>query len=108
MLDKLEAIKLRYNDVEQQLSDPGVVSDMKRYAKLNKEYKDLGLIVIVYEKYKLVISNIQANKEILNSDEEAEMKEMAKMELDDLEPEKERIEEEVKMLQTMRAYLTHA
>ena len=98
MLDKLEAINLRYQDVEQQLSDPGVVSDMKRYTKLNKEYKDLGVIVAVYEEYKLVLSNIDANKEILGTDEDPEMKEMAKTELDELEPKQIDLEEKVKML----------
>lgn len=98
MLDKLEAINLRYQDVEQQLSDPGVVSDMKRYTKLNKEYKDLGVIVAVYEEYKLVLSNIKANKEFLSTDDDPEVKEMAKMELDELEPKQIALEEKVKML----------
>ena len=98
LLEKLEAIKLRYEDVEQQLSDPGVVSDMKKFTKLNKEYKDLGIIVTAYNEYKLTISNIAANKEILNTDDDPEMKEMAKMELDELEPQKEKMEEDIKIL----------
>ena len=82
MLDKLEAIKLRWEDVEEQLSNPDTMQDMKRFAALNKEYKDLGKIVDEYKIYKNVMSNIEANKEILNNEKDAEMREMAKEELD--------------------------
>jgi len=98
MLDKLEAIKHRYDDVEQQLSDPGVVSDMKRYTALNKEYKELGTIVEVYHEYKLVIDNIEFNQELLKTEEDAEMKDMAQMELDELIPNREKLEEDIKYL----------
>ncbi|MCL4112005.1 UNVERIFIED_CONTAM: hypothetical protein GTU68_038821 [Idotea baltica] len=98
MLDKLAAINARYEDVSQQLTDPGIISDMKRYKKLTKEYKDLGVIVEVYKKYRDVISNITTNKEILKTDDDAEMKEMAKMELDELEASKVEMDEEIKML----------
>ncbi len=98
MLDKLAAINARYEDVSQQLTDPGVIADMKRYKKLTKEYKDLGVIVEVYKKYKDVISNIDTNKEIMKTDDDPEMREMAKMELDELETAKEEMDEEIKVL----------
>ena len=78
MLDKLEAIKLRWEDVEESLSNPDVIQDMKRFAALNKEYKDLGKIVDEYKIYKNVMSNIDANKEILSVEKDAEMRELAK------------------------------
>ena len=58
MIDKLEAIKKRFEEVSKQIIDPDVISDMKRYIKLNKEYKDLEIIVNAYSKYSNVISNI--------------------------------------------------
>ncbi len=96
MLDKLEAIKNRWLDVEQQLSDPGVVNDMKRFKELNKEYKDLKPIVDALEEYKNVLSNIQNNKEIIKTDDDPEMKEMAKMELDELNQRQTEMDEEIK------------
>ena len=82
MLEKLEAIKLRWEDVEEQLSNPDTMQDMKRFAQLNKEYKDLTKIVDEYKIYKNVMSNIEANREILNTEKDPEMRDMAKEELD--------------------------
>ena len=98
MLDKLEAIKLRWEDVEEQLSNPDVIQDMKRFAGLNKEYKDLGKIVDEYKIYKNVRSNIEANKEILSNEKDAEMREMAKEELDELIAKQEEMEEAIRLM----------
>ncbi|WP_353137414.1 peptide chain release factor 1 [Pseudopedobacter sp.] len=98
MLDKLEAIKLRRDDVERELSNPEATQDMKRFAQLNKEYKDLGLIVDEYFKYKNVVSNIAANKEILANEKDQELREMAKEELDALLPEKEEMEAKIRLM----------
>lgn len=97
MIDKLEAIKEKFMYIEGQLSDPDIISDMNRYKKINKEYKDLKAIVDVYEEYKKVLGNIQTSKEMLKDPDE-EMREMAQMELDTLQPRQEEIEEEVKVL----------
>ncbi len=98
MLDKLEAIKERYEYVSEQLGDPDVVSDMKRYTKISKEYKNLGEIVTAYDAYKNVLDNIATNKEILATEEDEEFREMAKMELDELLPKVAEMEEEIKFL----------
>lgn len=98
MLDKLEAIKLRRDDVELELSNPDVLSDMKRYAQLNKEYKDLGLIVDQYLIYKNVISNIEANKDILTNEKDQELREMAKEELDALLVQQEELEAKIRLM----------
>jgi len=98
MLDKLEAIKVRWEEVERELSDPATVGDMKRFALLNKEYKDLGKIVDEYKIYKNVMSNIDANKEILSVEKDEEMRDMAKMELDELLPQKEELEEKIRVM----------
>ena len=98
MLEKLEAIKLRWEDVEEQLSNPDVIQDMKRFAQLNKEYKDLTKIVDEYKVYKNVMSNIEANKEILSNEKDAELREMAKEELEILLKQQEELEEKVRLM----------
>jgi peptide chain release factor 1 len=95
MLDKLESIKLRFDEVSELLVNPDIISDMKRYIQLNKEYKDLEPIIVAFKEYKNVLSNIESSKEMLKDDE---MKEMAKLELDDLQPKVEVMEEEIKLL----------
>jgi len=98
LIDKLEAINSRFNEVAQQITDPSVISDMKRYIQLNKEYKDLEDIVGVYKEYKNVLDNIKSSKEILSQEKDEEFREMAKMELDELSERKESLEEEIKIL----------
>ena len=95
MLDKLEAIKNRFDEVSELIVDPNIISDMKQYIQLNKEYKDLQPIIESYHDYKNILSNIENAKEMLKDDE---MKEMAKMELDELTPKKEELEEVIKVL----------
>jgi len=97
MLDKLQAIKDRYIYLEEQMSDPALISDMGRYRKVSKEYKDLQAIVNAYEQYKQLLGNIQTAREMLK-DESAEMREMAELELEELEPQQEELEDQIKML----------
>ena len=98
LLQKLEAIKIRFDEVSQKIVDPEIIADMDRYVKLNKEYKDLEEIVKVYKDYKNVIENIESSKEVLETDDDPDMKEMAKMELDELVPRKAELDEEIKFL----------
>ena len=98
MLDKLEAIKVRFDEVSKLIVDPNIIADMKKYVKLNKEYKDLESIVFVYNKYKNIISNIDSAKEILAEENDIELKEMAKSEIDLFFAEKEKIEQDIKIL----------
>ena len=95
MLDKLEAIKNRFDEVSELIVKPEVISDMKQYILLNKEYKDLLPIIDTYKIYKNLLSNIDGAKEMLKDEE---MKEMAKMELDELLPKQSLIEEDLKVL----------
>ena len=85
MLDKLEAIQDRYYYLEEKLSDPVVLGDMKQFAKINKEYKDLTEIIDTFKEYKLISGNIDSAKEMLK-DTDPEMKEMAQLELSTLSP----------------------
>jgi len=98
ILEKLEGVKLRFEEVGQLITDPEVINDMKRYVKLNKEYKDLEPLVEAYETYKNILSNINDAKEILATEKDEEMREMAKMELDELEAKVDPLEEEIKIL----------
>jgi len=98
MQDKLEAIKARWEEVGRLIIQPEVVADHKQYSKLSKEYSDLESIVKVYERQKIVASNIQYNKEILKTEQDEEMKELAKMELEENEAEREKLEEEIKVM----------
>lgn len=95
MLDKLEAIKNRYLNLQDQLSDPAVMQDMSQYTKINKEYSSMKGVVEVYEEYSDVLGNIKTSKEMLS---DPEMKEMAQMELDELVPRKEELEDKLKIL----------
>lgn len=97
MIDKLEAIRDRFYYLEEQMADPAVISDMDRYKKISKEYKDLKLIVEVYKDYKKLLGNIETAEEMLK-DKDPDMKEMASMELEELRPRREEMEERIKML----------
>jgi peptide chain release factor 1 len=98
MLDKLEALKLRYQDLEMQLSDPGVVNDLSRFKKIGKEYRDLEPIVETYEKYKSILSNLKFSKQLLETEKDPDMREMAKEEVDSLQSQVEPIEHEIRQL----------
>jgi len=97
-LSKLSVIVERHQEVSKQIVDPDVISDMKRYTKLMKEYKDLNAFVEVHGKYKDVLENIDSSKEIIQTEEDPEFKDMAKAELESLEAKKEKMDEEIKMM----------
>jgi peptide chain release factor 1 len=92
MIDKLEAIRERYNEVSQQITQPEVVSDLKRYKTLSKEYKDLDKIMVQFAAYENVLSNIDSAKQVIATEKDEEFREMAKAELDELYPKKEEME----------------
>ncbi|MCX6322956.1 MAG: peptide chain release factor 1 [Sphingobacteriales bacterium] len=91
MLDKLEAIKAKFDDLGVALTNPEIVSDNKKFSSLSKEYRSLGKIVDVRNAYVSLLENIGFNKEVLESDDE-EMRDMAKTELPILEEKKEELE----------------
>ncbi len=98
LLKKLEAIYYRFEEVGKLIVDPDIISDMDRYVKLNKEYRDLEEIVAAYKAYKNIIDNLKSSRELLAEETDPEMREMAKMEIDDLEAKKPELEEEIKVL----------
>lgn len=98
LLEKLASIKDRWTEVSQLITDPDIIADMNRYVKLNKEYSDLKEIVDVYEEYKNVLDNIKSSKEILGKEKDEEFREMAKMELSELEDKLPGLEEKIKLM----------
>ncbi|MFO7922485.1 MAG: peptide chain release factor 1 [Bacteroidales bacterium] len=98
ILEKLEGVRLRFEEIEQLLTDPDVASDMQRYIKLNKEYRDLEPVVKTYREYKNILSNIDSAREILSTEKDEELREMAGMELDELQKQVEPIEEKIRVL----------
>lgn len=98
LLQKLEAIYIRFVEVGTLIVDPDIIVDMKRYVKLNKEYKDLEELVAVYKEYKTVIENLESTRDLLKIEQDPDMREMAKAELDDLEHLRPEIEERAKLL----------
>ena len=98
LLGKLESVNYRFIEVGTLIVDPDIISDMDRYVKLSKEYRDLEEMVIAYKKYKSIFDNLKSARELLETEKDPEMREMAKMEIDDLEKQRPIIEEEIKML----------
>lgn len=98
MLDKLETLYIKYKQLEEKLSDPEATNDMEKFKSLNKEYRNLEPIADKYLEYKELLSNIDTNREILKNESDAELKDMAKLELDELTPQVEPLEESIRYL----------
>jgi len=98
LADKLEKIKNRYDSINEQLSDPNISADREKMISLTRERSDLSEIVEAYSKYASVLKNIKGNKEIIETVNDNDLVSMAEAELDDLNAEKERLEEEIKVL----------
>ena len=98
MIDKLQAIKDRFLNIQEELNDPIVISNQRKYAQLNREYKELQKVVDAYEKYKKLLDNIESDRYILQNEKDAELRDMAKTELDDLLVQQEQMEEDIRQL----------
>ena len=95
MLDKLEAIKAKFDDIGVALTNPEIVGNNKRFSQLSKEYRSLEKVVNAYTQYKRLLSDIEFNREALMGDDE-ELRELAKMETAELEVQKETLEKQVR------------
>lgn len=98
LLNKLGFIVERRQEVAKLIVDPEVISDQKRYAQYSKEYKDLGEIEEAYLEYKNVLDNMDSSRQILREEKDEEFRELAKLELAELEERQVELEEKVKML----------
>ena len=98
LLQKLEGLEIKFKEISTLITDPAVIADMKRFVKLNKEYSDLERIMKTKNEYETTLKNIAEAKEILQTEDDPDMKEMAKAELDELEPKLPEMEEAIKLM----------
>ena len=98
MLEKLEAIYNHWLEIGDLIADPDIMSDMKRYIKLKKEFKDLEQIIDAYKEYKAVMNEITSAKEILNTEKDDDLREFAKSEYESNMIKKNEMEEKIKFL----------
>ncbi|PJA98037.1 MAG: peptide chain release factor 1 [Ignavibacteriales bacterium CG_4_9_14_3_um_filter_30_11] len=98
LVEKLEKIRIHFDDINQQLSDPELLKDREKVIQLSKERSDLEDIIVCYKKYSQVLNNIKGNKEIIDKEKDSDLIEMAETELEELEVEAVNIEEEIKIL----------
>jgi len=98
MLEKIQIVKQRFDEVNDLIIQPDIISDQKRYVQLNKEYKDLKTMVDLGLVYESLMSNIDEAQEIISDGSDAEMVEMAKMQMEEAKAQIPAIEEEMKFL----------
>ena len=98
LLNRLEGLDARYEEIGTLITDPSVIADQKRYVKLTKEYKSLENLLNAANKYKKLLTDIEEFKFLIANESDAEMREMAKEELDASEPLIPKMEEEIKLL----------
>jgi len=98
MLEKIQIIKQRFDEINDLIIQPDVISDQKRYIKINKEYKDLKKILDKAQVYETLISNIEEAQDIISDSSDSEMIEMAKLQLDESKQQLPKVEEEIKFL----------
>ncbi len=98
MIEKLEAIRERFEQLKELMIQPEVIADIKEYSKLNKEYKDLDKVMIVYDAYLKLQTHLKEAKEVLDQEKDEAFRDMAKAEIDELEPQISEKEGELKQL----------
>lgn len=98
LISRLEGLSARFEEVSTLITDPAIVSDMKRFVKLNKEYSELDKIIKKRNEYQRFLRNLAEAKEILDSENDPEMREMAKAEIEAIEPKIGPLEEQIKLL----------
>jgi len=98
LLQRLDGIEARFEEVSTLITDPAVIADMKRYVRLSKEYKDLEKLTASTRRYRQFVDDIEEAKAILASENDPDMREMAKEQLDTATEAMPALEEEIKLL----------
>lgn len=98
LLEKILGLQEKHDSLQAQLSDPAVISDMKRFIKLNREYKELDPVIAAGNEYKKLVEELEMAKEILATEKDEDLREMAKMEIAEIEPKLPQMEENIKIL----------
>ena len=98
MFEKLNALEEKYEDLTRKLSDPDVITNQEQFRKYAKSHAELGEVVEKYREYKKIAQEIVDTKDLLHTETDAEMRELARSELTDLEPQQEELEQELRTL----------
>ena len=98
ILDRLDGLKIKYEEIGQQMTDPEVIADVKKFVALNKEYKELEPIVETAERYQKAVKDLAEAKDMLVNEKDEDLKEMARAEISELEPLTAEMEEQIKLL----------
>lgn len=98
LLERLEGLDARFKEISTLITDPTIISDTRRFIKLNKEYGDLERIIAKRDEYRRTVNNIEEAKQILSAESDPDLRDMAKAELEELEPKVAPLEEEIKIL----------
>ena len=98
MIDKLEIAEHRFEDIARLLTQPDLMNDIKKFTALSKEYKELEKLVSLFREYRTVLKNYEESKELFLIEKDAEMKQMAKEEIELLEPRKIELEERLRLM----------
>jgi peptide chain release factor 1 len=97
-LDRLAGIRARFEEVEQMITDPAIIADMKKFVKLNKEYRELEPLVEAFKEYKTIIENLKAAQDILTNEKDEELRELARSEMDEMNSRVGPMEEKIRIL----------
>ena len=98
ILERIDGLEAKFHEVSLLITDPSVIADQARYVRLNREYRDLERVLESAEKYKKAVNNLAEAKEIFYNESDADLREMARAEIDELEPQIPALEEEVKLM----------
>jgi peptide chain release factor 1 len=98
LLEKISGLHKKLESIQEQISDPSIMSDMKKYVQLSKEFKEIGPIVKAGDRYRKMVEDYDAAKEIIHNEKDEELREMAKEELAELEERLPSMEEEIRLL----------
>lgn len=98
LLDKLNSLAIRFEEIEKHITNPDVINDMTRFVKLNKEYRELENIVFIRNKYEQLLNNVAEAKQILDNESDIELRQIAKEQLDECTEKIPAMEEEIKLL----------
>lgn len=98
ILDKIEGLEAKFHEVGLLITDPAVIADQARYVRLNRDYRELEKVLGSAEKYKRAVQSLEEAKQLLYSEQDPELREMARMEIDELEPALPKLEEELKLM----------
>ena len=98
ILERIDGLEAKFHEVSLLITDPSVIADQARYVRLNREYRDLERVLASAENYKKAVNNLAEAKEIFYNESDADLREMARAEIDELEPQIPGLEEEVKLM----------